>query len=126
MVSGIIPQLYAALLQNPQEIKDSDKYSADFIIHNFSVGSFFLFFLKDEHVSQSQLMPSVTAKLQICQCEWTRKPRHIHCWQQSLHCENPSCESQKVAYKVTDEQQRPSVTDYLNYWASLTVVMFKN
>jgi len=44
VVSGIIPQLYAALLQNPQEIKDSDKYSADFMIHNFSVGSFFFIF----------------------------------------------------------------------------------
>lgn len=62
-------------------------------------------------------MPSVTAKLKMCQCEWTRKLRHMHSWQQILHCGNPSLESQEVLYIGADEQQRSSVTDYLNCWA---------
>ena len=31
----------------------------------------------------------------------------------------------EVLYTVTDEEQRSSVPDYLNYWASLTLLMLK-
>lgn len=108
-------QLCAALLQKPQQIRIKIStqltlsYTIPELVHFFS--------LKDEYVSQSQLMPSVTAKPKIRQCEWTRKSRHMHCWQQILHCENPSLESQEFLYTGTDEQQRSSVTDYLNCWA---------